>query len=70
MVTTQPVGNPRHILTQIVQRMGDLSQALMSDQSREVNNGDLASNNTIDEEVKSIFYWASCNYQPYRPTVQ
>ena len=34
--------------------MGDLSQALMDDQLGEVNNDDLASNNTL-EEVKSIF---------------
>ena len=54
-MATQPVGNPRQILTQIVQRMGDLSQALMGDQLGEVNNDDLASNNTLEEEVKSIF---------------
>ena len=52
-MATQPVGNPRQILTQILQRMGDLSQALMGDQLGEVNNDDLASNNTL-EEVKAL----------------
>ena len=42
-MATQPVGNPRQILTQILQRMGDLSQALMGDQLGKVNNDDLAS---------------------------
>ncbi len=54
-MATQPVGNPRQILTQIVQQIGDLSQALiMSEQSVEVN-GYLASNNTIEAEVRSVF---------------
>ncbi len=54
-MATQPVGNPRQILTQIVQQIGDLSQALiMSEQSVEVN-GDLASNNMIEAEVRSVF---------------
>ena len=47
-MATQPVGNPRQILMQILQRMGDLSQALMGDQLGEVNNDDLTSNNTLE----------------------
>ena len=67
MAATQPVGNPRHILTEIVQQMGDLSQALMSDQSGEVNNGDLASNNTVEEEVRSIFTGHRATTNPTGP---
>lgn len=54
-MATQPVGSPRQILTQIVQQIGDLSQALTNDQLSEVNNGNLASNSTIEEEVRSVF---------------
>lgn len=54
-MATQQAGNPRQILSQIVQRIGDLSQALISDQSPEVNNGVLASNNTLEDEVRSVF---------------
>ena len=67
-MATQPVGNPRQILTQIVQRMGDLSQALMGDQLGEVNNDDLASNNTL-EEVKSIFTGCRATASPTDPAV-
>ena len=67
-MATQPVGNPRQILTQIVQRMGDLSQALMDDQLGEVNNDDLASNNTL-EEVKSIFTGCRETASPTDPAV-
>ena len=66
-MATQPVGNPRQILTQIVQRMGDLSQALMGDQLGEVNNDDLASNNTL--EVKSIFTGCRATASPTDPAV-
>ena len=68
-MATQPVGNPRQILTQIVQRMGDLSQALMGDQLGEVNNDDLASNNTLEEEVKSIFTGCRATASPTDPAV-
>ena len=68
-MTTQPVGNPRQILTQIVQRMGDLSQALMGDQLGEVNNDDLASNNTLEEKVKSIFTGCRATARPTDPAV-
>ena len=68
-MATQPVGNPRQILTQIVQRMGDLSQALMGDQLGEVNNDDLASYNTLEEEVKSIFTGCRETASPTDPAV-
>ena len=54
-MATQPSGNLRRILTQIVQQIGDLSQTLMSDHLRVVNNGNLASNNTLEEELRSVF---------------
>ena len=68
-MATQPVGNPRQILTQIVQQIGDLSQALMGDQLGEVNNDDLASNNMLEEEVKSIFTGCSATASPTDPAV-
>ena len=68
-MATQPVGNPRQILTQILQRVGDLSQALMGDQLGEVNNDDLASNNTLEEEVKSIFTECRETASPTDPAV-